>query len=66
METGRIERGEILSVDGEKYVISSLDRAGIETPPLAPLHNETYSVGDKVYFLSLKMELGKLLARYKT
>lgn len=53
MEYGAtIERGKIKEVRSGMYIVASLDRDGIETPPIPRMTSgvEPYHVGDKVYF----------------
>lgn len=47
-----IERGRIKEVRTGGYVVTSLDRDGIETPPIPRMTNSgvAYQVGDNVYF----------------
>ena len=67
MEYGAvIERGQIIAVSGSKYTIASLDRDGIETPPMETVQeinadNEPLSVGTKVYFFMFNDGTGKVL-----
>lgn len=56
-----IERGIIQSATDEGYTIASLDRKGIETPPVRPMGDETYSVGDKVYFFLFRDGTGRII-----
>ena len=57
-----IERGKILSVSNGEYIIASLDRDGIVTPPLKPVQaSDTYSAGDMVYFFYFKDGTGRIL-----
>ena len=47
-----VERGTIKEISGTNYVVESIDRKGITTPPIpkVPWDEDTYSVGDTVYF----------------
>ena len=36
-ERGIIERGKVTAVSANGYTVASLDRDGIETPPLRPI-----------------------------
>lgn len=72
MEYGAtIERGKIKEVRGSNYIVTSLERDGIETPPIpamfhipAQKHNEQpYKVGDKVYFFLFSDGDGMILKR---
>ena len=59
---GNIERGVVISASGGKYVLSSLDRDGIETPPLLPLMSEdTFSVGDIVCYFYFNDGSGRVI-----
>ena len=60
-EKGIIERGEIVSVDQGKYKIASLDRDGIITPPMLPIDDKEYAVGDKVYYFYFKDGTGRII-----
>lgn len=64
MERGGIERGEIAEVSGNGYIVKSLDRDGITTPPLEALHEETYSVGDKVYYFYFRDGTGRIICGF--
>ena len=61
MERGAIERGEIAEVSGNGYIVMSLDRDGITTPPL---DEETYSVGDKVYYFYFRDGTGRIICGF--
>lgn len=58
---GAIERGMIRTVSEEGYAIASLDRDGIETPPLKPLSGGVYRQGDRVYFFYFPDGTGRIL-----
>lgn len=58
---GTIERGQIKSVSDEGYVVSSLDREGIETTPITAINDDTYSEEDKVYFFVFPDGTGKII-----
>jgi hypothetical protein len=58
-----IERGEILSASDGGYTITSLDREGIETPPLKPINDATYATGEKVYFFYFKDGTGRIICK---
>ena len=62
--TGKIERGIIKAASKDGYTIASYDREGIETPPLMPLEEETYSVGDKVYFFYFHDGTGRIICGF--
>ena len=56
-----IERGEVMTASGGKYTVKSLDRDGIETPPIGAADSTTYSAGDRVYFFLFPDGTGKIL-----
>lgn len=56
-----IERGIITGTEDGEYTVKSFDRDGIESPPLAPLDNESYTKGDRVYFFLFPDGTGKIL-----
>ena len=56
-----IERGEVLTASGGQYTVKSLDRDGIETPPIGATDARTYSTGDRVYFFLFQDGTGKIL-----
>lgn len=57
-----IERGEILTAAAGKYTVKSLDRDGIESPPIEAIHDDLeYESGDKVYFFLYKDGTGKII-----
>lgn len=56
-----IERGRVLSTAAEGYTVASLDREGIESPPLSPIDGQSYTVGDTVYFFLFRDGTGKIL-----
>ena len=73
-----IERGKIKAVEAEGYIVASLDREGIETPPIQCIHREVYdhltryveesipekkyTVGDTVYFFLFPDGTGKIIS----
>lgn len=64
MEYGAIiERGEILSVTDSGYTVASLDREGIESPPIFPTDERSYTVGDTVYFFLFRDGTGRILCK---
>ena len=73
MEYGAtIERGKIKEVrGGGKYIVTSTERDGIETPPIpamlhipAMIHNEKpYKAGDNVYFFMFSDGEGMILKK---
>ena len=61
-EYGIIERGEIKEAVQGGYIIASIDRNGIVTPPIKALEEgQSYSVGDKVYYFIFKDGTGRIL-----
>lgn len=61
-KSANIERGYILDVAADGgYTVASYDRAGIETPPIQPINNSTYTKGDMVYFFLFPDGTGKIL-----
>lgn len=56
-----IERGVVLEASNGKYKIKSLDRDGIETPPIGAADTRTYSAGDRVYFFLFPDGTGRIL-----
>ena len=57
-----IERGQIKTVSDEGYVVTSLDREGIESQPITAINSNTYSEGDKVYFFVFPDGTGKIIS----
>ena len=45
-----LERGEVIGADTGKWTVKSLDRVGIESPPLPSLSGTPYANGDIVLF----------------
>lgn len=67
-EHGIIERGEILEINQSGYVIKSLDRDGITTPPIKTIEDgqagivpPVYAVGNKVYYFIFKDGTGRVI-----
>lgn len=58
-----IERGKILRADESGYTVASLDREGIESPPIGALGDTTYTVGDTVYFFLFRDGTGKIVSK---
>ena len=50
MPGAKIERGRILARESEGYIIASIDRPGIQSGPIQPITDESYTVGQTVYF----------------
>jgi len=58
-----VERGKIIAVDDDKYTVASLDRDGIETPPIKALtDDDTYTVGDTVFFFLFSDGMGRIIS----
>ena len=45
-----LERGEVTGSEADKWTVKSLDRVGIDSPPLPSLSGATYAQGDIVLF----------------
>lgn len=65
-ERGVIERGKVIEVAESGYRIASLDRDGIETPPIKPIESgqgitPVYAVGDKVYYFFFHDGTGRII-----
>lgn len=56
-----IERGYILDVAADGYYVASYDREGIETPPIKPINDNTYTKGNLVYFFLFPDGTGKII-----
>ena len=61
MDRAMIERGEVTGANNGQYTVKSLDRDGIETPPIGAADSRTYSAGDRVYFFLFPDGTGKIL-----
>ena len=57
-----IERGIVAGIETEGYVIRSVDREGVVTPPLRAL-NGTYAVRDRVFFFMFNDGDGAVIGR---
>lgn len=57
----RVERGEIRSETEGRFVVASLDREGIVSPPISALAGAGYDAGDKVYFFLFRDGTGAVL-----
>lgn len=61
-ERGIIERGMILEKTDDGYKIASIDRDGIEIPPIKPLEDgQTYAAGQKVYYFAFGDGTGRII-----
>lgn len=56
-----IERGQITSATEAGYTVASYDRDGIVSPPIKPINDSTYGVGDAVYFFLFRDGTGKII-----
>lgn len=56
-----VERGIIKAVSDDGYIVASLDRNGIVTPPIKAADEQVFDVGDMVYFLFFTDGTGKIL-----
>ena len=62
MQTGAtIERGRIKAAEGGAYTVASLDRDGIESLPMTSISENSYTVGDTVYFFLFPDGTGKII-----
>lgn len=59
---GVIERGRVKEVTDAGYVVESLDRKGIVSPPLSPIIDGTYAEDDMVLFVLFRDGTGKILS----
>ena len=59
---GYIERGRIIQVTDAGYVVESLDRKGIVSPPISPIFDSTYAVNVMVLFVLFKDGTGKIIS----
>lgn len=57
-----IERGCILEAVDGGYRVASYDREGIETTPIKPINDNTYTKGDMVYFFLFPDGTGKIIS----
>lgn len=62
---GIIERGTIIAQEGNGYIIASIDRDGIKTPPLEPTdNNNSFSEGDRVYYFIFNDGTGRIICKF--
>lgn len=61
----RIERGRVQSVSKEGARIASIDRDGVQTPPLKALSSLPLAEGDFVYFFLFDDGRGRVLDRFE-
>lgn len=57
-----VERGTIRSIESAGYIVASLDRKDIISPPLGAI-GEDYAVGDMVLFVLFSDGTGKILCK---
>lgn len=57
-----IERGEIIESENNLYVVRSLTRSGVTTPPMRAADGTTYRNGDRVYFFMFDDGNGRIIA----
>lgn len=57
-----VERGTIKSIESAGYIVASLDRKGIVSPPLGAVDDE-YAAGDMVLFVLFLDGTGKILCK---
>ena len=57
-----IERGEIIEIENNLYVVRSLTRSGVITPPMRAADGTTYRNGDRVYFFMFADGNGRIIA----
>lgn len=58
-----VERGTISAITADGYEVKSMDRNGIVAPNITGIHDEAYSVGDRVYFFLFRDGTGRILCR---
>ena len=58
-----LERGYITGTENGRYIVQSLDREGIESPPIGTVKDENYQTGDRVYFFLFADGTGEILCR---
>lgn len=59
---GYIERGTIKEAAEAGYIVESLDRKGIVSPPIQPIAETTYTQGDMVLFVLFRDGTGKIIS----
>ena len=57
-----IERGEIIESENNLYVVRSLTRSGVITPPMRATDGTKYHIGDRVYFFMFDDGNGRIIA----
>lgn len=59
---GNIERGKVKEISDSGYVVESLDRKGIVSPPIEPITEATYAQNDMVLFVLFSDGTGKIIS----
>lgn len=59
---GYIERGRVIQITGTGYIVESLDRKGIVSPPLSPITEITFTEDDMVLFVLFRDGTGKIIS----
>lgn len=59
---GNIERGRIAQITESGYIVESLDRRGIVSPPLLPIGSETFREGGMVLFVLFSDGTGRIIS----
>ena len=61
--TASIERGTVIGVSGDEYVVESLDRDGIVAPAVNAIDETVYAVSDVVCFFLFHDGTGKIICK---
>lgn len=56
-----IERGKVVGLENGRYIVESLTREGIITPPMEAMDGQTYQAGDTVYFFMFDDGQGRIV-----
>lgn len=59
---GYIERGRIKEITEAGYIVESLDRKGIVTPPILPIAEYTFTRENMVLFVLFPDGTGKIIS----
>lgn len=57
----QVERGVIESEADSGYIVRSLDRPGIVSPPIKAMGGQSYAASDRVYFCLFRDGTGMIL-----
>lgn len=57
----KIERGYIVQVAEDGYIVQSYDRHGMKTPIIKSINDHQYGAGDRVYFFLFDDGCGKII-----